>query len=75
MADLAVGGAFELNVTRSSDGAVLRDFTVTVAEGQIAPLASTQLGFEPPTDFIAPRVLRKGSTVYEFEDAIWIAGE
>jgi hypothetical protein len=75
MADLMTDGQYELKVTRSEDGAALRDFTFTVADGQIVPLPRTQLGFEPATDFIAPRVLRKGSTVYEFEDAIWIAGE
>lgn len=75
MADLSADGDYELKFTRVSDDAVLRDFKFTVANGEIAPLARTQLGFEPVTDFIAPRVVRKGSTVYELEEAIWIAGE
>jgi hypothetical protein len=75
MADLSVDGGYELKVTRSSDGALLRDFSFDVASGEILPLPATQLGFEPVTDFIAPRVTRKGSTVYEFEEAIWIVGE
>jgi len=73
--DISMDGAYELKITRASDGAPLRSFSFTVSNGEISPLPRTQLGSEPMTDFIAPRVLRKGSTAYEFEEAIWIAGE
>jgi len=73
--ELLVDGNYELKVTRASDNAALRNFTFTVAGGKIQPLPRTQLGFDPAVDFIAPRVTRKGSTGYEFEEAIWITGK
>ena len=75
MKKLLVDGDYRLKLERASDGAQLRGFKFTVAEGKIQPLARTQLGFEPATDFMVPRVSKKGSTIYEFEEAIWIASE
>ena len=73
--ELLVDGNYELKITRAADGAALRNFTFAVAGGKIQPLPRTQLGFDPAVDFIAPRVTRKGSTGYEFEEAIWITGK
>ena len=75
MADMSVDGSYELNVSRVSDGAQLRSFRFEVSGGEIVPLPRTQLGYEPAPDYIVPRVTRKGSTVYEFEEVIWIATE
>ncbi|MCP4328389.1 MAG: hypothetical protein GY791_08135 [Alphaproteobacteria bacterium] len=75
MTELLVDGEYRLAVTRASDDAPLRDFKFTVAGGKIQPLPRTQLGFDPATDFIVPRVTKKGSTAYEFVEAIWIGSE
>ena len=32
----------------------------------------TKFGYEPQTDFIAPRVQKKGSTSLELTESIWI---
>ena len=75
MADMSVDGSYELNISRQSDGAPLRSYRFSVSGGEIVPLPRTQLGFEPASDYIVPRVTRKGSTIYEFEEVIWIASE
>ena len=75
MKELLVDGSYDLKVARASDGAPLRHFKFTVAGGKIQPLARTQLGFEPAIDFIVPRVLKKGSTGFEFVEAIWIGSQ
>ena len=75
MKELLVDGAYTLEIARASDGAKLRTFQFSVADGKIQPLARTQLGFDPAMDFIVPRVTKKGSTAYEFVEAIWIGSE
>ena len=73
MKELLVNGQYELKVLRASDEAELRAFQFTVAEGKVQPLPRSQLGFEPAVDFIVPRVTKKGSTGYEFVEAVWIS--
>ncbi len=73
--EMLVDGLYRLAVRRASDDAPLRSYVFTVAEGKIQPLPKTQLGYEPATDFMVPRVTKKGSTIYEFEEAIWIGSE
>ena len=75
MKELLVDGQYDLKVARASDGAPLRHFKFTVAGGKIQPLARSQLGFDPAIDFIAPRVVKKGSTAFEFVEAIWIGSQ
>lgn len=75
MAEMQIDGQYELKVTRSEDDAPLRVFKFTVADGKIQPLTRSQLGFDPAVDFIVPRVTKKGSTGYEFVEAIWIGSE
>jgi len=75
MEELLVDGAYELVVTRADDDAELRRFRFTVEGGGILPLPRTELGFEPAVDFIVPRVVKKGSTAYEFVEVIWIGSE
>jgi hypothetical protein len=75
MKDLLKDGTYELNLTRRSDGAKLRSFNITVDKGKFRILKRTTLGYKPAHDFIVPRVTKKGSTAYEYEKAIWIAGK
>ena len=75
MKEMLIDGEYELVLERKPDGVKLRHFKFTVADGKITPLARTQLGFDPAVDFIVPRVTKKGSTVYEFVEAIWIGSQ
>lgn len=70
-----VDGDYELKVSREADDALLRHFKFTVAEGKIQQIPRARLGYEPAVDFILPRVTKKGSTGYEFVEAIWIGSE
>lgn len=75
MKELMVDGDYELRITRRTDRKLLRNFRIVVAKGKFRTLKRTQLGYKPATDYIVPRVIKKGSTAYEFEKAIWIATE
>jgi hypothetical protein len=70
--DLGKDGAYEVVVTRLSDGQQIRSFDFDVVDGKIKPMARAVLGFQPPTDFVLPRVLRRGSTALDMGEAIWI---
>lgn len=70
--DWLIDGKYEIRVTRQADGAMLRSFDFNVVNGQFENHPRTKLGFEPQTDYIAPRVQMKGSTALELEEAIWI---
>ena len=65
-------GDYEITVTRTSDGQVLRTFHYTAKNGFIQPLPETRPGFEPAIDYRVPRVIVKGSTGMEFTEAVWI---
>ena len=70
--DLKVDGAYEVRVTRKSDGKMIRSYDFDVAGGVITPLPQTQLGYEPASDYVLPRVLKRGATTLEMVEAIWI---
>ncbi len=68
-------GDYTLEITRKSDGAVIRSFRVTIKGQKIEHLDATKLDFEPHIDYIAPRVTKKGSSMYGFVEAIWLKSE
>ena len=70
--DLERDGAYEVQVTRMSDGAKIRSFDFDVVDGKIKHMARTALGFEPAVDYVMPRVLRRGSSGLNMGEAIWI---
>lgn len=70
--DWLVNGKYEIRVTRLSDGEKIRSFDFKVINGKFEAHPRTKFGYEPQTDFIAPRVQKKGSTILELEEAIWI---
>lgn len=72
MEDLSVDGAYELRVTRSEDGAMLRSYDFTVAEGEVRGLAQSSLDTEPVVDYVMPRVLKPGTTTFEMVPCTWI---
>ena len=65
-------GDYEIRVLRSSDGQVLRRFNYTAQGGEIQPLPETLPGHAPAIDYRPARVREKGSTGYDFIEAIWI---
>ncbi len=71
--DWLVDGKYEILVTRESDGKQIRSFDFQVSNGQFEPHPRTKLGYQPQTDYIAPRVQSKGATGLELEEAVWIA--
>jgi len=66
-------GDYEITVTRQADGATLRRFHYSARGGRIQPLPETVPGYQPAIDSRVPRVLKKGSSGYEFVEAIWIS--
>lgn len=68
-------GDYKLDITRKSDGKLIRSFTVTVKDGKIENLPATKLDFEPHIDYIVPRALNRGSGHYKFLEAIWLISE
>ncbi len=69
---LTTGGEYELQVTRLEDNAPLRRFAFKVKDGAWVPHPRTVPGFQPAHGYIPPRVVRKGSNVYEFVEVYWI---
>ncbi len=72
LADLLAPGEYELRLDRQSDGKTLRRFRFATRDGRIVPHPRTALTHTPGTEFIAPRVVRKGSNIYEFAGAEWL---
>lgn len=70
--DWLVDGTYEIQVTREADGKMIRSFDFRVSGGKFEPHPRTKLGYQPQTDYIAPRVQKKGSTALELEEAFWI---
>jgi hypothetical protein len=70
--DWLVDGKYEIRVTRQSDGAMIRSFDFKVINGKFEEHPRTKFGYQPQTDYIAPRVQKKGSTILELTEAIWI---
>ena len=65
-------GDYEITITRKPDGALLRKFHYTARGGKIQPLPETLADHQPAIDYRVPRVIKKGSTGYEFVEGIWI---
>lgn len=72
VADLQADGRYELRLTRQSDQVTLRSFPFEVKDGTWVSHPRTALGHEPAPEYIAPRVVKKGSNVYEFVPAVWL---
>ncbi len=70
--DWQVDGVYELRVNRLSDKAALRSFDFKVVNGRLENHPRTRLGYEPQTDYIAPRVQKRSGTSPELVEAIWI---
>lgn len=70
--DWLVDGKYEIRVTRQSDSAMIRSFDFEVVDGKFEEHPRTKLGYEPQTDYIAPRVQQRGSTTLELTEAVWI---
>ena len=68
-------GDYEVTITRQSDGVLLRKFHYTARGGKIQPLPETLPDHQPAIDYRVPRVIKKGSTGYEFVEAVWIKGK
>lgn len=68
-------GDYTLDITRKSDGALIRSFKFTVADNKIEQLEATELDFDPHIDYILPRVTKKGANMYGFVEAIWLKSE
>ncbi|MBI1392958.1 MAG: hypothetical protein GC152_09485 [Alphaproteobacteria bacterium] len=73
--DLERDGTYAVTITRDGDGAVIRQFRFVSAGGKMTPHPRTVPGYEPHTDYITPRVIREGTTGYDFEEAFWLEGE
>lgn len=71
----SLDGLLTVEVIRSSDDSIIRRFKVTIADGKVVNLSSTEIGFEPQMDYIVPRIHNRGGNRYEFEEAFWIKSE
>ena len=69
---LGVDGEYELQVSRAEDEHVIRRFVFQVRGNAWVPHPRTVPGYQPAHGFIAPRVVRKQSNVYEFTEVRWI---
>lgn len=70
--DWQVDGAYEIRVTRGSDGKMIRSYDFDVMDGKIQGLERSRLGYDPATDYVMPRVIKKNATSLEMIEAIWI---
>ncbi|MGC1441846.1 MAG: hypothetical protein WA888_14665, partial [Burkholderiaceae bacterium] len=70
--DLEKAGDYRLTVELQEGSKIIRDYRFQSDGEKVIPHPRTVLGYKPHTDYIAPRTLKKGSTTYAFEEAIWI---
>ncbi len=71
-ADMEKNGKYKLTVELTDSGKVIREYEFKSAGGALSPHPRTALGYTPKADYIAPRVLKQGTTSYEFVEAFWI---
>ena len=71
--ELEKDGKYKLEIYLKETGEVIRQFAFESAGGKMIPLPQTVLGYEPHVDYIAPRVVKPGSSTYEFVEAFWVA--
>jgi hypothetical protein len=65
-------GAYELRISRSADGKMIRSFDFEVSAGKIQPHPRSALGYEPRFDYLLPRVVDHGASSFDMVEAIWI---
>ncbi len=70
--DWTANGSYEISVTRQSDEGKIRSYDFDVVDGKIQEMPESQLGYDPATDFILPRVQKVNATSLEMSKAIWI---
>lgn len=74
-ADLNVPGQYEVRMVNKDTDDVLRTYRFQSNGSGIVPHPRTELGYQPSTQYVAPRVFRVGSQNFEFEEAVWIEAE
>ncbi len=74
MKDLVADGSYTLRLTRKSDNAVIREFHFTAADGAIRPMDRALPDHRPRTEYLAPRVKKKGAGNFAVVEAIWLDG-
>ncbi|WP_425408689.1 hypothetical protein [Hyphococcus sp.] len=70
--DIQQNGDYTLTVELTETGETIREYAFQSKGGELVPHARTALGYQPREDYIAPRVLKPGTTSYEFVEAYWI---
>ena len=70
--DWQVNGSYELRVTRGFDDKMIRSFDFDVVDGKIQGLERSKLGYDPVTDYVMPRIVKRNATSLEMIEAIWI---
>ncbi|MFC2953221.1 hypothetical protein ACFOOP_14895 [Marinicaulis aureus] len=70
--DLQENGNYKLTLELTETGEVIRSFSFKAKGGELVPLPRTVLGYTPRADYIAPRVVKAGSSNYEFVEAYWL---
>jgi hypothetical protein len=66
-------GNYQLTIKTEEDGKVIRSYKFTSSNGKLNPLPRTVMGYQPHSDYIAPRIQKPGSSNYEFIEAFWIS--
>jgi len=69
--DWLVDGKYELRMNRLSDKVLLRSYDFKVVNGKFEPHPRSRLGYQPQTDYIAPRAQNKAGG-FATEEVIWI---
>ena len=74
-ANLEENGNYKLTVELTDDNKVIREFAFKAKGGKLVPNPRTELGYKPRADYIAPRVMKIGTTTYEFIEAYWLVAK
>jgi hypothetical protein len=70
--EISKAGDYRLSVKLEETGEVIRTYAFRAAKGKLTPHKRTVLSYKPHTDYIPPRVTKRGASSYEFEEAFWI---
>lgn len=74
-ANLEENGNYKLTVELTDDNQVIREFDFKAKGGKLVAHPRTELGYKPRADYIAPRVIKLGTTTYEFVEAYWMVAK
>ena len=72
LSELRKSGNYKVEIQLVETGDTIRSFAFSAADGKFVPHPRTNLGYQPATEYMAPRAYARGFGGYEFMEVHWI---